>query len=480
MPDRHFLAFDLGAESGRALIGSYSKGVLALQEAHRFLNEPVRTHAGLQWDILRLWHEMQHALKEVSAVGLESMAVDAWGVDYALLGPGGTLLENPYHYRDSRTDGILEQILAIVPAADIYAQTGIQFMQINTLCQLYAARLANPGLLELAKCFLTIPDLLNYWLTGVMASEFTNATTTQFLNPTLHDWARPLLEHLEIPTHLLPAIIEPGTFLGSTKTGIRVVAPACHDTGSAVAAIPLRPDTAYISSGTWSLMGVEILAPILTEQARLLNFTNEGGVCGTIRVLRNIMGMWLLQCCRRVWGAADYGELISLAESEPRLSSLIDPDDSEFLHPKNMPEAISAFCSRTDQAAPADHAAFIHTILESLALRYRHVLECLERLTGTRYNEIRVVGGGARNRALNQFTADATGRRVIAGPVEATALGNIGMQLLATGAVSSLAEVRGVIERSFPTELFEPRDSSAWDSAYRRFRQFERRTPMTA
>jgi rhamnulokinase len=394
------------------------------------------------------------------------------------------LLGNPFHYRDHRTDGIMEEVFSIVPANDIYAETGIQFMQLNTLFQLFAAVRDMPQIVGVAESLLTMPDLFNYWLTGVMATEFTFATTTQMYNPVRREWAGDMLARLRLPGHLLQPIVEPGSVLGplrpelATQAGLKgalVIAPACHDTGSAVAAIRMSDSTIYLSSGTWSLMGAEVPKPIITSEARLHNFTNEGGVAGTIRLLKNIMGMWLLQGCRRRWAALgqsyDYGTLVGMALSHPVLRSVIEPDDPSFLNPPDMPAAINEFCRRTDQAAPASPGDYVQTILESLALKYRYVVESLEQVTGQRYTEIRVVGGGARNRTLNQFTADATGCRVVAGPYEATALGNVAMQMVATGAVANVAEAREVIDSSYATESFEPRDRAPWDDAYFKIRQ---------
>lgn len=484
MPKR-YLAIDLGAESGRAVLGSWDGSTVGLEEIHRFPNEPVRTGPELHWDILRLWHETQKGIRAAGGWGvtqLEGIGVDTWGVDFALLGEGGTLLSNPYHYRDARTDGVVERLFARVPADEVYAETGIQFMQLNSLFQLYAAAEQTPKLVRLAEHFLTVPDLLNYWLTGVMATEFTIASTTQMYNPVKKDWARGMLERLGLPSAFLKPIVQPGTALGPLKPellcGLKaatVIAPACHDTGSAVAAIPLTPSTIYISSGTWSLMGAEIPEPIISEEARRLNFTNEGGVGGTIRLLKNIMGMWLLQGCRRKWAAEgheyDYGTLVGLANTEPVLHSVIDPDHDSFLRPDDMTSAIAAYCHRTGQRSPTAPADFVQIVLESLALKYRYVVESLQRITGRDFTEIRVVGGGSRNRVLNQFTADATGCRVTAGPIEATALGNIAMQMVGTGAVSSISEARALIDRSFPTEKFEPRDPARWNAAYARMRE---------
>ncbi len=492
----HFLAFDLGAESGRAVLGRLRSGVLDVTEICRFPNQPVQLRGSLRWDIQLLWSQMKSALGRLPVSTIDSIGVDTWGVDYALLDHGGELIENPYHYRDARTDGIMDAVFQRVPREEIYAITGIQFLPFNTLYQLYAACQATPALIDSAHALATIPDLLNYWLTGNLASEYTNATTTQMVNASILDtkqrtWADGLLGRLDLPSRLLTPIVEPGTIVGRLKSGVSgtlagtpVIAPACHDTGSAVAAISMpvfsmQRRSAFLSSGTWSLLGAELPAPVITPLARDLNFTNEGGVCGTIRLLKNIAGLWLLQACRHCWTASGqqiaYAGLLAAAEEEGVRSafrSLFDPDHPAFLHPDNMPSSIDEYCRRTGQLAPTDPPAYTRAILESLAFKYRVVLESLEELTGIRFEEIRIIGGGSKNRLLNQFTADATGRPVIAGPAEATALGNIAMQMLATGAVASLAEARQVIGRSFPVERFEPLAAGLWDSHYPRFRDY--------
>jgi rhamnulokinase len=479
-----FLAFDLGAESGRAVVAEFHEGRLAVREARRFANEPVRHNGSLHWDILRLWQEMREALDATADLRFTSIGLDAWGCDFALLGEQGNLLENPYHYRDARTDGVMESVIARVPAEQIYATTGVQFLPFNTLYQLYAACEQTPRLINAARSLATIPDLLNYWLTGQLLSEFTIASTTQFVDARSRTWAMDLLCELGLPSHLLAPLIEPGTLVGSIArklsrwhAGTPVVAPACHDTGSAVASVSAGGRTAFLSSGTWSLLGTELSAPIVTERARQLNFTNEGGVCGTTRLLKNIAGLWLLQACRREWAAAgqkySYEELMTAAADERHaFGALFDPDYPEFLHPDDMVSAIAAYCRQTGQPDPEGPGAYARAILESLAFKYRVALEALETLTETRFDEVRVVGGGARNRLLNQFTADATGRRVIAGPVEATALGNIAMQMLATGAVSSIGEARSIIDRSFPVERYEPANADRWTQHYQRFQEY--------
>jgi rhamnulokinase len=484
--DSTCLALDLGAESGRAVLGRLKSGRLSVQEIARFRNEPVRYHGGLHWDALRLWLEIRLALQSVGSHEvdqLHSIGIDTWGVDYALLGENGALLENPFHYRDKRTDGMMERVLKIVPADKIYEATGIQFLPFNTLYQLYAARLRNARLLELAEHFVTMPDLFNFWMTGEVVCEYTNGSTTQFLDVNTKQWAAGILEKLGLPTRILPRLIEPGTVIGKLLPEIaaghpalsatQVIAPACHDTGSAFAAVETGKHVALISSGTWSLLGTELAHPVVTEQARQLNFTNEGGVAGTVRLLKNITGLWLLERCRRDWEAEGlvfgYQELLDHAAAEPALRNWINPNSQAFIWPENMPRAIAGFCKNAGQSNPHTSGGITRCILESLALMYRNVLESLESLVGAAFNEIRVVGGGSRNDLLNQFTADATGRRVLAGPVEATALGNLAMQMVGTGAVESLAEARSIIATCFPPRVFEPHHSQQWEKAYEKF-----------
>lgn len=479
-----YLAFDLGAESGRALLGRFSSGILSVEEVHRFANEPVRYNGELHWDVARLWWEMQRAMSMAAnqAAQLDGIGLDTWGVDYALLGEGGTLLENPYHYRDSRTEGMLERVFSVVPRDEVFARTGIQIMPINTLYQVYAAHLKTPKLLEFGRRIINMPDLFNFWLTGVLVSEFTIATTTQYYDPRQGRWSTELFGKLGLPTHLFPPTVQPGTVIGSLLPGVAreagisecpVIAPACHDTGSAFAAA--GGPSAFVSSGTWSLLGTEVKAPVINAEAERLNFTNEGGVCGTFRLLKNITGLWLLHRCRRDWQLRgqdySYAELCDLARSKPAFYSLIDPDHESFVRPDTMTEAIDRFCTSTGQPVPQAPPGYTRTILESLALKYRITLGYLERLTGTTYDEIRIVGGGAQNALLNQFAAEATGRRVVAGPIEATALGNLGVQMLATGAVTSLDDARKVIARSYPVHVFEPTETDKWREALTRFEQ---------
>ncbi|MBV9613574.1 MAG: rhamnulokinase, partial [Acidobacteriaceae bacterium] len=446
--DKRYLALDLGAESGRAILGRLRSGVLSVEEIHRFPNEPVEYAGSLHWDVARLWFEMRRALSMLRDRRLDGVGVDTWGVDYALLGECGQLLENPYHYRDCRTAGMMEAVFRIVPREEIYAQTGIQFMALNTLYQLYAAKRQTPRLLAAADRLLTMPDLFHYWLSGNAVCEFTLASTTQMADPRTRLWATSMLERLDLPSRLPGPLVEPGTIIGSVSPRVGpglsstpVIASASHDTAAAVAAVCARNGTAFLSSGTWSLLGIEVDAPVITPEACRLNFTNEGGVCGTTRLLKNVMGLWLLQGCRRAWSeqgtAYEYRELTEIAKQEPPLRHLVDPDYETFLRPENMLSAIDSYCADTDQPKPGSVGAYVRAVLESLALKYRLVVRDLEKLTGQRMEQIRVVGGGSRNQLLNQLTADATGKRVLAGPVEATALGNIGVQMLATGATAS-------------------------------------------
>jgi len=481
--DAQFLAFDLGAQSGRAILGRLSSGILDVTEVRRFANEPLRQPDSLRWNVDAIWTEIRAGLEAAAPVRLESVGIDSWGVDYALLGARGELLENPYHYRDQRTRGAMEEVIGLVGRDRLYQCTGVQFHAINTLNQLHAACRETPAVIGAAHTLLTIADYFNYRLTGRECTEYTIASTTQCLDARTRAWAVELLAEVGIPSRLFAPIVEPGTVIGPiagddriAHAGTPVVATACHDTASAFAAVRAGEGTAVLSSGTWSLLGAELPAPILSAEARDANFTNEGGTCGTIRFLKNISGLWLLEACRRSWESAGrhdrYEELLDTAAAAPAFRSLVDPDHDEFLNPDDMPAAIDRYCTRTKQAAPRDPAAYTRAVLESLAYKYRVVVESLESLTGVGVEEIRVIGGGSQNRLLNQFTADASGRRVVAGPVEATALGNIAVQMLATGAVGSLADARAIIERSFPVERYDPVAHDRWDAGYRRFKDY--------
>ncbi len=477
-----YLALDLGAESGRAIVATFDGDKLILNEIHRFGNGPVRLPDGIHWDVLRLWSEIKAGIAAAIKSGANpaGIGLDTWGVDFALLDKNGTLLGNPYHYRDTRTDGMLDEAFRRVPRTEIFAQTGNQFMQLNTLYQLLAMSLGKSPLFDVTETFVNIPDLFNYWLCGKITNEFTIATTTQCFNPLTSNWAWDLLDSFGIPSRIFGAVTQPGTILGTLlsevaqETGagvVSVIAPACHDTGSAVAAIPAQnQDFAWISSGTWSIMGAEVRQPVLGEKALAYNVTNEGGVFGTWRLSKNIVGLWLVQECRRFW--RNHGENLSYdeitflaAEARPFLA-VVDTDADLFFHPGDMPEKIREFCAESGQLVPQTKGEIVRVVLESLTLKYRHLLECLEELGGKRLDPIHIIGGGTKNRLLNQFTADCTGRTVVTGPVEATAIGNALMQAIALGHLGSLAEARAVVRKSFDVENYYPVSSAGWDEAY--------------
>jgi rhamnulokinase len=489
----NYLAFDLGAESGRAVVGRFDGTRLVLETLHRFPNGPVRVLDGLHWDVLRLYEEMKHALglyQHQVGAGLEGIGLDTWGVDFALIGRNDTLLGNPRHYRDPRNEGMLAAAFARVPREEIFAATGIQFMQINTLFQLLAMRVQGDPTLDQAETLLMMPDLFNFWFTGVKVCEFSDATTTQAYDPRRRDWARSLLERLGLPTRILAPVVQPGTVIGPLRGEfaelglgpVSVIAPACHDTGSAVAAVPAEgKGFAYISSGTWSLMGVEVEEPIISADSLAFNFTNEGGVCGTYRLLKNIMGLWLVQECRRTWAQEgtelSYGDLTELAAAAPAFGPLVEPDCHDFLSPGDMPARIQAFCARTGQALPESKGEIVRCALESLALKYRWVLEKLEVMLGQKLHTIHIVGGGSQNRLLCQLAADATQRVVVAGPVEATAAGNVILQAMARRRLGSLAEGREVVRRSFEMATYTPRAVSGWEEAYAHFLALRAQVP---
>jgi rhamnulokinase len=489
MADKIYLAVDLGAESGRVMAGRFDGSTVSLEQFHRFPNTPVNLGGTLRWNLPGLWSEIQKGLQEAGSQlngSAISVGVDTWGVDFVLMNRNDELLGQPWNYRDSRTDGMMQKAFSRVPRADIFASTGLQFLQFNSLYQLLAMCERDPELVAQAKTFLMVPDFFHWCLGGSRVVEFTNATTSQMLSAQSRDWAVDLLHRFEIPTDMFPEVVLPGTNLGTLRnevanaTGlgkINVIAPATHDTGAAVAAIPTsqtgKPDWAYISSGTWSLMGVETQEAILNPLALERNVTNEGGVDGTWRLLKNIMGLWLVQRCRLAFSQRghnyDYSQLIRLATDAPPFRSLVDPDRLEFLSPTDMTEAIAEECRRTEQPVPETEGQFIRCALESLALKYRLVLGWLEELTGVPVTVIHIVGGGTQNRLLNQFTANACGRPVVTGPIEATALGNVLIQARANGDLSSLADIRDVVRRSESIEEYTPDNSTAWDDVWDRF-----------
>ncbi|MEV5028791.1 rhamnulokinase [Paenibacillus sp. LPE1-1-1.1] len=476
------LAFDLGASSGRALLGRLNNGKIEVEELHRFANDPVQVGDRLQWDILRLLHELKQGLLKVKhrEIKLDSIAIDSWAVDFGLIGSHGELLGNPYHYRDHHTDGVMEEVVSELTATGIFEKTGIQFLPFNTIYQLAALKKTDSPLLRDAKHFLMIPDLLRYFLTGEMYNEFSNATTTQLYNPVTGSWDEELIRAIGISPDLFGKVVQPGAKVGSLRASlceelsiesVPVYAAAEHDTGSAVAAVPaLDRSFAYLSCGTWSLMGTEVDAPVINEQAQQLNFTNEGGVYGTYRLLKNIMGLWILQECRRSWERAgisySFPELVKLADETAPFAAFIDPDDPLFLHPGDMPARITEYCLRTGQTAPSDAGAIVRCILESLALKYRHVLELTEQLSGQSFSGLHMVGGGIQNTLLCKWTANAIGKPVWAGPVEGSAIGNMIVQWIASGQLADIWEARKVIRESFPVDVYEPDQKEAWEQAY--------------
>lgn len=484
---KRFLAFDLGAESGRAILGILTGGNLALRELHRFPNSPVRLPQGLFWDTFRLFQEIEEGIRIACRDGVEinGIGVDTWGVDFGLLGADGTLVENPRCYRDARTNGILEAAFEVMPREALYRRTGTQFLQFNSLFQLFAMKRQNASALLAAAQLLHIPDLLNCWLTGKAVSERTIASTSQFYNPATHSWDSELLEIFGLDPRILGDLVEPGALLGPllphvaeyarAAQEIPVYASAGHDTACAVAAAPAVPgrNWCYISSGTWSLMGAELDSPVMDDRALAHTFTNEVGVGGSIRFLKNIMGLWLLQECRRAWAADGkdytYDELVIAALSAPPFQAVVDPD--AFLAPGNMPEKIQDFCRRTGQQVPAGPEHITRVIFESLAVCYRTVLVDLEETLGRRMDVIHIVGGGSRNSVLNQFVADATGRTVVAGPAEATAIGNVLVQAMGSGLLESHQRAREVVRNSFEVKHFEPQNNPGWENAYTTFRQ---------
>lgn len=486
MSEKNFLAIDLGASSGRAVLGRVTAGKLELRELHRFPNLPVEACGVLYWDTLGIFREVCEGIRlgwQESGGSLAGVGIDTWGVDFGLLDERGRLIGNPAHYRDRRNQGAMEAVCERIGPERLYAATGLQLLPFNTLFQLYAMKEQGWTELDRAATLLMTPDLLAYFLCGRKASEFTIASTTQFLDPTTRGWAHGLLAELGLPGRILPDIVAPGTVLGPLTRRIPgvpegvlpVIAPAAHDTGSAVAAVPVTAGKgwAYISSGTWSLMGIESGRPILTETARRHNFTNEGGV-GGFRFLKNITGLWPVQECRRMWSLQDgrepgYDELQAEAGKAAPLARFIDPDHPSFMLPDDMTAAIKTFCEATGQTAPRNRGEFVRCVIESLALKYAATKAQLEECSGGRIEVVHVVGGGSQDRLLNQLAADAMGVPVVAGPVEATAIGNLLVQAMAAGAVERLAAGRALVESSFPQERYEPRPDVGWDEARRRF-----------
>jgi rhamnulokinase len=473
MKGEHVIAVDLGASSGRVTKTGFDGERFQMEEVHRFPNTPMTVDGTLSWDIHSLWRGIESGIGKASRDAL-SVGVDSWGVDFALLGSDGKLLSNPVHYRDQRTLGMMEWVFERVPRREIFERTGIQFIPLNTLYQLASLVKTDSSLLRNASLYLGIPDLINYWLCGKRECEYTHATTTQLVDARGRDWDRGLISRIDVPTDIFPEIIAPGSSIGEYN-GVPVIAPASHDTGSAVVAVPtVTKDYVYLSSGTWSLMGVEIDRPLINDASYEANMTNEGGVNGMFRLLRNVMGLWLEQECLRTWNQAgssfSHGALVKKAKSAESFRSLIDPDDQRFLPLGDMPSRIRDYCLNTGQKPPETIGQFIRTIYESLALKYREVLELLISLTSRNVERIHVIGGGSQNPLLCQMTADATGRPVVAGPVEATTLGNSILQLIALGRLEGVSHAREVLSLTLDTRKYIPREHEAWSEPYTRFK----------
>jgi sugar (pentulose or hexulose) kinase len=485
-----YLAFDLGAASGRAIIGNIENSRLELSEIHRFHSGAVKILGHYHWPLVRLFEEMLSGLHKCHESDLKGIGICTWGVDYALLNRYDEFVNLPYSYRDGRTEGIMEKVFEIIPKSDIYQLTGNQFMPLNTLYQLYAQKLYHPEDLITAKTLLMIPDLLNFWMTGEKVAELTNASTTQFLNAESDIWCSEIFNRLELPINILPKIYKPGSFIGELNLSVQeetglgdipVIAPATHDTASAFASIPAQSENySFISSGTWSLIGTETRHPVICDEGLKNNITNERTPGNRNMLRKNIMGLWLVQESMRVWN--DSGKnytnslLVKMANETKSIESFIEPDHPSFFQPGDMPKKIREFCIKSGQTVPSNDGELTHCIFESLALKYRWVLDIVEKIKGAKSNILHVVGGGSKNALLCQMTANVTGKTVIAGPVEATAIGNIMMQALADGTFSSIEEGKKVIASSFDLKSYNPQDEDTWHEKYAIFEKIKETT----
>lgn len=481
----HFFAFDLGATSGRSILATIQNDKLELKELTRFPNKIIRIHDKYYWDIYALFDELKNGLKAVASQGIkiDAIGIDTWGVDFVYLGKDGAILGQPRSYRDPYTEGMPEEYFKIISKKEVYDSTGIQIMNFNSIFQLFAAKKEKSSALEAAVDVLFMPDAFSYLLTGKKVCEYTIASTSQLVNPRTKNFEAKLFDAMGISPSLMQPIVMPGEVIGYVADSVMkecgidkvpVIAVAGHDTGSAVAAVPAENENfAYLSSGTWSLMGIEVKDPIITNESFELNFTNEGGVNGTTRFLKNITGMWLLEQCRKEWELAGqkytYPEIVALSNSVEGLRSMIDSDDASFANPESMTEAIAVYCCKTGQQSPASHAEFIRCIFDSLALKYRFVLGCLQKVAPFKIEKLHVIGGGSQNKLLNQATANSIGIPVVAGPSEATAIGNVMIQAKGAGLIDSLQDIRKVISNSVTPEVFEPQDTELWNEAYNRF-----------
>lgn len=496
MAKTSYLAIDMGASSGRHVLGHFDGLKIELEEVYRYVNGPVLMNGSYFWNLPGLWSDVENGLRAAGqkyGAQVKSVGVDTWGVDYAYLDKNGQLLANPYCYRDPRTDGAMQKAFSEVSRSDIFAASGLQFMQFNTLYQLLADKWAGSVALDNAKRFLMMPDIFHWLLSGEASNEFTDSTTTQFFDPQKNDWAFGLLQKFGLPTDIFKTVSQPGTSLGGLRQQLaadsglanaRVVLPGSHDTASAVMAVPTASapgttDWAYISLGTWALMGIESPRPVVNDTVSGFNFTNEGGVGGTTRILKNICGMWLLQECRRVWNQAGkknalgeplgWEDLNKITAAAKPLTAFIDPDARDFLTPTDMPEAIRAYLKRTGQPTPESDGAVLRVAMDSLAMKFRQVIGMCEKISGRKIETLHIVGGGVQNRQICQAAADATGCRVVAGPIEATALGNLLVQAIASGEIADIAEARNVVRRSFEVTEYLPQNTKQWDDAFERF-----------
>jgi len=482
----NFLAFDLGASSGRAILGTLKNRKITLKEVHRFENSMLHIHGNFHWNVFSLFEELKNGLSKCCIelkVCPETLGVDTWGVDFGLLDTAEKLIGIPYAYRDNRNISAMEEVFRIIPKSEIYKLTGIAMWPFNSLYQLHAWKRDQPDVLGIARTLLFMPDIFNWLFSGVKSTDYTFASTSQLINPHTRTWEPVLFEKLGLPLSIMNEILEPGTPIGKlvpelaqqlNLKDLSVVAVGSHDTASAIVSVPAEGNEyAYISSGTWSLMGIESDVPVISDKTLEYNLTNEGGVGRKIRLLKNIMGLWLLQECKRIWlekgNGFTYQELVTMAEEAKPFQSIIDPDWMKFYNPEDMTREIKAFCKMTGQTEPSEPGQFVRIILEGLAFKYRIVLDQLREVSGKNLGKIHIIGGGSQNELLSQFTANATGVPVVTGPVEATAIGNLMVQAMAKGHVGSLNEIREVIRNSFDLKTFLPKNQSEWEKAYQRY-----------
>lgn len=483
----NMLAVDFGASSGRTILGEFNGTTLSIEEIHRFSNDPVQLGGSLHWDFLRLFHELKkgiHLYKQQSSKDPASIAVDTWGVDYGFIDGKGKLLENPYHYRDSRTNSAMEEVLKLIPKSELFRKSGIQPLVFNTIFQLYAWERNRTQSVGDDVRMLFMPDLFRFFLSGEQSSEYTIASTSGLLDPFKRDWSSEIIDQLPISRSLFCSIVMPGTQVGTLRKELieelnigsfPIIAAASHDTASAVVSIPAKLNNyAFISCGTWSLMGVEVDEPVINEWSERWSFTNEGGAEQKIRLLKNIMGLWLLQECKRQWElegeSISFAQMQEMAKLEKASVSYVDPEDASFLAPGNMPARIRAYCKQTGQQVPQTKSEVIRCVVESLAMKFKQTFDEIEFLLDKKLEHLHMVGGGIQNRLLCQLTANATGRTVIAGPVEATAIGNLMMQAKAHGEVHNLEDIRQVVIDSFPPEIYVPEDTEQWTAGYHKYR----------